>query len=177
MRHKFRLNYYYNIVRIILAIKVLSWSTEQAHSTLEKLAQRYGRASNSNCPTYQQPNNQVHLLSGCQHMFMLFLILCKTASKLIVKAFRTVYNLGSKSRMAEQMLYISSHVEQCTPLLAPATAPGKYFVYHIWMIMSISDAMLILSSARDKDPPSSFLLWNVHLIEAKYWDDTRSGPQ
>jgi len=86
----------------------------------QKMAHLYGRATCSSCLLCHQPDNQIHMLSGCQNASIKNMVTERhnIASRLIIKTLNKgdfggniLYtDIGSETQMAQQSLVLLAHV-------------------------------------------------------------------
>ena len=166
-------------------LKVMQYRTGTLHN--QKIAFRNGNASSPNCQLCQGHDSQIHMLSGCQHETTKNMATDRhnIAARHIVEAISKgdyggniiFTDIGSDAKLMEQNL---ARPEQT----ANKTLPS-------WFLPNLSatdlqrssrpDAIIVLPIGRDTHPahvrslpPSN---WDVHLIEVKYCDDTRTDSQ
>jgi len=153
----------------------------------QEMAHLYGRATTSSCLLCNQPDSQIHMLSGCQNASIQNMVTERhnIAFRLIIKTLKGDFggniiftDIESETRMAQQSLVLPAHVANRTLpqwLLSNLSADELRFC-------SRPDAICILpvgtknGHQRDMQAvhPSR---WDVHLIEVKYCDDTRPEQQ
>jgi len=181
-------NSFWNNTRINISQKRNAMKFITGTLYTQKMAHLYGRATSSSCLLCQQPDSQIHMLSGCQNASIQTMVTERhhIASRLIIKTLNKskfegnmiFTGIGSETRMAQQSLALPAHEANRT--LSQWLLPG--FSADELQSCSRPDAICILpvktKNGHQRDiqatQPSR---WDVHLIEVKYCDDTRPEQQ
>jgi hypothetical protein len=116
----------------------------------QKLAHRYGRAENADCPLCGDPDSQTHMLGGCRHPVM-HDIYCKRHNEAAILV----------------LLHLHIHGTPTTPIQTHVGRPAS--------VPTLEDLPDVVPGCRTHHARPDFTLRDTHirLVEVKYGQDTR----